>query len=91
MRMALGASRRSVLSLVVYEGLALTGAGLAAGLLMSFALTRGIATLLYGVTPLDPTTFLLAPTVIVLAALAACVEPAWRATRVDPVNTLRSQ
>jgi putative ABC transport system permease protein len=89
-RIALGADRRSVVGLIVKEGLMLGGAGIVLGLLGAFALTRTLGTLLYEVSPTDP--IVLAATcagVLVVAALASLV-PALRAVRVDPMVALRS-
>jgi putative ABC transport system permease protein len=88
-RMALGASRRAVVGMVVRHGLALTSAGLAAGLCMSALLTRALASFLYGVRPIDPVTFLAVPAFTILVALIACIVPACKAAGVDPVSALR--
>lgn len=90
-RMALGARRGAVSWMVVREGMALAGAGIAAGLLSSFALTGLIENRLYGVTPTDPLTFVAASLVLMSTALLACWAPARRATRVDPIAALRSE
>jgi len=90
-RMALGADRGKVLGLVLGRGLLLSGIGLVIGLAASLALTRVIATLLFNVTPTDPLTLASVAGVIVLVAAAACVIPAWRATRVDPLVVLKAE
>ena len=90
-RMALGADRRKVLGLVLGRGLWLSGTGLVLGLAASLGLTRVIATLLFNVNPIDPVTLTIVAVVIVLVAAAACIIPAWRATRVDPLIVLKSE
>jgi predicted permease len=89
LRMALGSSRGKVLLHVVTQGLMPALAGLAVGLLAAFALARLLASLLYGVAPRDLSTFLVVPLVLSAVALLACFVPAWRATRVDPIDALR--
>ena len=88
-RMAMGAQSRDVLTLVVRHGLVLTGTGIGAGLIVSFVLTRLMATLLYGVSATDPVTFIAIPVVLAGVALGACFVPARRASRVDPIEALR--
>jgi putative ABC transport system permease protein len=90
-RMALGARARDVLGLVVAGGLRIVATGIVIGLAGAAALTRLLATLLFGVKPLDPATFLAAPAVLALVALAACAAPALRAARVDPAIALRQE
>ena len=85
-RMALGAGRRSILSLVLGRTLRVTGAGAGAGLAIAFASTRAMQALLYGVRPADPLTFALATAAVVAAALVASYLPARRALRVDPAS-----
>jgi len=88
-RMALGAARSRVLALVVGQGMLLTILGMFAGLLGAFGLTRLMATMLFGVRPTDPFTFAGVAVLLVLVALVACYIPGRRATKVDPVNSLR--
>lgn len=88
-RMAMGAERRDVLGLVVGQGLKLTIAGLALGILVSFALTRQLSSLLFGVSAYDPLTYAGVTVILVSVALLACYIPARRATRVDPLVALR--
>ncbi len=88
-RMALGADRGSILRLVLVRGLLLSGLGLVIGLAGSAALTRTLSSLLFNVTPTDPATLAAVAGVIALVAMAACLLPAWRAARVDPLVVLR--
>jgi predicted permease len=90
-RLAHGARTWDVLSLIVGQGMRLTMAGLVIGLAGAFALTRLIQRLLYGVSPSDPLTFALIPLLLAGVALLACALPAWRATRVDPLTSLRHE
>jgi putative ABC transport system permease protein len=89
-RMALGAERFSVLADVMKDGPLLAGIGVVVGLAGAFGLNRLIAALLFGVRPTDvPTVAAVVATMIVVAA-AACVLPAWRASRLDPNAVLRA-
>jgi len=91
LRMALGANARDLLRLVVSRGLQLTAAGIVFGGIAALILTRLMGNLLYKVSPHDPLAFGSAFVVIVIASLAACFLPAWRATRIDPVQALHEQ
>src|SRR5438093_7692358 len=82
-RMALGAARADVLSLVLGQTLALTVAGIVLGLAGAAALTRYLAGMLFGVTPLDPTTFAAVAVIFGAVAICAALTPARRATNVD--------
>jgi putative ABC transport system permease protein len=90
-RMALGAHRRDVLSMVLRHGLGLALAGVALGLLAAFVLARLIASLLFQVSSADPPTFSLVPLLLIGVAALACYLPARRATRVEPLVALRYQ
>jgi putative ABC transport system permease protein len=88
-RIALGANRRNILALVLKKGMSLTLLGVAIGLAVSFALTRLMSSLLFGVNASDPLTFVVVPLLLSLVALLACWIPARRATKVDPMIALR--
>ena len=90
-RLALGAQTRNVLKLVTFQGMKLALIGMALGLLGSFALTRLMESLLFGVETTDPVTFALVPLLLAIVALVACYIPARRATKVDPLIALRSE
>ncbi len=83
-RMALGAARSSVIALVMKEGLVATVIGIAVGVAGAFAVSRLIATFLFGVRPTDPSTFAAVILTMSVVATVACWLPAWRASRVDP-------
>ncbi len=88
-RMALGAQRLEVVGMVIRQGMAITLAGIVAGLLAALGLTRLMASLLYGVKPNDPPTFLVVATSLAVIALLACWGPALKAALVDPIVALR--
>ena len=89
LRLALGADRREVLSLILREGLAVGVVGLAVGLVASAALARVLASLVFGVTVRDPMSYAAVSGLLVVIAATACVVPAIRASRVDPMVALR--
>jgi putative ABC transport system permease protein len=91
LRMALGASRGGVVGLIVREGLALAGIGLAIGSLGAYFVGRGMQTTLYGVGKLDVSVFLSVASLLLIAALVACVIPARRAASVQPMQALRAE
>jgi predicted permease len=88
-RMALGASRRSIADLVLRQGAWLVAIGVGSGLAAFLALSSVIGKLLYGIAPTDPLSLTLAPLVLMIAAVAACIVPVRRATGVSPLEALR--
>lgn len=91
LRMALGAGTSNVMRLVVSRGLLLTTTGIIIGVVLALLLTRLLGNLLYQVSPRDPLAFAAAFAVMTLASFAACLLPAWRATRTDPMRALRAE
>ena len=87
--MALGASHKSVLRLVVGQGMALALIGVAIGVIASFFLTKFIATLLFGVSATDPVTFVAISVLLIGVSIMASLVPARRAMKVDPMVALR--
>ena len=90
-RIALGAQRSAILKLIIGRGLFLVGIGVAIGVVASFGLTRFIENMLFGVTATDPLTFAAIVLLLGAVALLACLIPAQRAMRVDPIVVLRYQ
>jgi len=88
-RLALGATLRDVLRMIVLEGLRPTFVGVALGAIGALALARVMSGLVYGVKPADPITFLAVAVVLAIVALCASIIPAYRAAKVDPMVALR--
>jgi predicted permease len=88
-RMALGATRTDVFRLVLKQGMLMLGIGVLVGTAGAAAAAQGLKSLLFGVSPMDPVTFGTVPLVLAFVALVACLVPAMRATRVDPIVALR--
>jgi ABC-type antimicrobial peptide transport system permease subunit len=91
LRMALGAGSSNLLRLVLSRGLALTAGGVFLGAAVALGLTRLLGNLLYKVSPYDPLAFGSAVLVMMITASAACLLPAWRAARTDPMQALRDE
>jgi putative ABC transport system permease protein len=89
-RIALGATPGAVMRGVIRDGLAMAGAGVAAGLAAALAIVPLLATQLYGIRPFDPPTLAAVPLLLLGIAAVACVVPAWRAMRLNPVDALRA-
>jgi ABC-type antimicrobial peptide transport system permease subunit len=90
-RLALGAERSNVLGDIMRQGLTLTAIGVAGGLAAALALSRVLASLLFGITPTDTTTIAGVVATMTLVTIAACWLPAWRASRLDPIVVLRDE
>lgn len=90
-RMAMGAGRRDILKLVIGQGMRLTMIGVVIGSLAAVALTRLMASLLFGISATDPATFVLIALLLIAVSLLACWLPARRATKVDPIIALRHE
>ena len=90
-RMALGAQRPSLTALFVRQGLILTGIGLGCGLVLAFVAMRLMSSLLFGVSPVDPITYITITACVLVTAYLACYLPARRAATVNPVNALRAE
>ncbi len=89
-RAALGARRVDLVRLVLGEGLSVTFAGIALGIVGASLFTRLMQDLLFGVTPLDAVAFMTAPAVLMVVSLGTCLGPALRAASTDPATTLRN-
>jgi putative ABC transport system permease protein len=90
-RLALGATPRRVLGMILKQGLTVTAIGVVLGLAGAFAVTRFMESLLFGVSASDPVTFTVVPLVLAVAALFACYAPARKAAQVEPVVSLRAE
>ncbi len=90
-RMALGATRSDILTLVLRDGMRLTAFGMMMGLCGAFAASRGTASLLFGTSALDPVSWLGMMAVLAIVAALACWIPAWRSANVDPSSALRAE
>lgn len=88
-RSALGAKRSHILKLIIGRGVLMASIGIVLGVVVSFSLTRFLTGLLYGITAVDPTTFIGISIILLIVSVLACYIPAWRATKVDPLVALR--
>jgi predicted permease len=91
LRVAIGASRESIVSLIFAQGLRLSALGIIAGIMGALALTRFLASLLYGVGATDLFTFVMMTLLLICVALIAAAFPAWKAARIDPARSLRAE
>jgi putative ABC transport system permease protein len=91
LRMALGAQLRQVRQLILRQGMMLAGIGLILGLAVVFVLARFLTSMLYGVSPSDPVTFVGISFLLAMVALLACYLPARRAARIDPMIAIREE
>jgi ABC-type antimicrobial peptide transport system permease subunit len=90
-RIALGAQRQELLRLMLFDGMRPAVFGLGFGLLAGASATQAIASMLYGTKPLDPAVFAVVTGALLLVAVLACLVPAWRASRLDPMEALRAE
>ena len=90
-RAALGASRRDILALILYQGMVLTAVGVVLGIAGAAAATRALITILFGISRGDPATYGAVIVLLLAVSAIACAVPAWRAARVDPAITLRAE
>ncbi len=89
--MALGATRGSILRMILGQGMALVVFGVILGIGTAMLVTRTLEAFVFGITPTDATTMALGVATVLVAAFLASVVPAWRATRLDPIVTLRRE
>ena len=90
-RMAVGADSQQILFMILRQGLSMAGIGVAIGLLTTLGISRFAVSLLYGVSPADPLTFITIPSLLIGVALLACLVPARRAAGLDSVEVLRAE
>jgi putative ABC transport system permease protein len=88
-RVALGASSRAIVTLIMRQAVVVVAAGLVVGIVGSLVLTRLIASTLFGIEATDPITFVVVSLLLLAAALVACIVPTWRALKVHPSEVLR--
>jgi putative ABC transport system permease protein len=91
LRVAIGATRSRVVSMIFAQAFRLSGFGVLAGVIAALALTRFVSSLLYGVAPIDLFTFVSVTLLVIAVALIAAAFPAWRAARIDPARSLRAE
>ena len=91
LRVAIGATREHILSMIFAQAFRLSGVGIIVGIAAALALTRFLASLLYGVAVTDLFTFAMVTVLVICVAFLAAAFPAWRATRIDPALSLRAE
>ncbi len=91
MRVALGASASNIVQLVVREGVKIVATGVVIGLLLALSLGSIVASLLYETSPRDPFVLMASCLTLLIVAVIACSIPAWRASRVDPLDAMRAE
>jgi ABC-type antimicrobial peptide transport system permease subunit len=91
LRVAIGATRRGILSMILAQGMRVALFGVGGGIVAAFLLTRFLAALLYGVAATDLLTFAVVTALVLGVAAVATAFPAWRATRIDPLKSLRAE
>ena len=89
LRVAIGATRNRIISMILAQGLRVALYGIVAGVIVALAATRFLASLLYGVGATDPLTFAAVTALVLAVAITATALPAWRASRIDPIKSLR--
>jgi ABC-type antimicrobial peptide transport system permease subunit len=90
-RVAVGATRGDILALIIRQGITLTAFGVVIGLVGAMAASQALITLLFGVSRLDPATYLGVIALLAAVSVIACGLPAWRAAQIDPATTLRAE
>jgi len=90
-RVALGAKQAGIIQLVIRQGMLVTGIGVLLGLVGAFGLSRLMRSMVYGISSVDPATFVAGPLILLAVAALACITPAWRASAVDPLRVLREE
>ena len=90
-RVAVGATRGDILTLIIRQGMALTAIGIGIGLSGAVVASHALVSLLFGISRLDPATYFAVVALLAVVSIVACGVPAWRAAQIDPASTLRAQ